>query len=210
MRRNVGGGVARGARGLKPPAEWRSATKSAFAAPPLAEGERAVRLVLFGDGDLRGALEAQVARLGLGTRVLFAGRVERDRLPALFAAADLFLLPSVHDHAGNVDGLPNTLLEALATGLPIVASRVAGVPTVIEDGVEGLLVPERDPGALAAAVAALLDDPEWAARLGRAARARVERELTWPAVARRFVAVYEAAVAAGRARRVRLAPDAPR
>ena len=182
----------------------------AFAAPPLAEEGRAARLVLFGDGDLRDALEAQVARLGLGSRVLFAGRVERDRIPGLFAAADLFLLPSVHDHAGNVDGLPNTLLEALATGLPVVASRVAGVPTVIDDGVEGLLVPERNPGTLAAAVAALLDDPERATRLGRAARARVERELTWPAIARRFVAVYEAAVAAGRARRARLAPGAPR
>src|SRR5204863_9966841 len=111
------------------------------------------RLLLFGDGALRPALEARVARLGLGERVRFAGRVERDRIPALFAAADLFLLPSVHDHAGNVDGLPNTLLEAMASALPIVASNVVGVPTVIDDGVEGLLVPERDAGALGEAIA---------------------------------------------------------
>src|SRR5439155_3188129 len=75
----------------------------AFAPTQLAELPARARLVLFGDGALRTALEARVARLGLGERVLFAGRVERDRIPALFAAADLFLLPSMHDHAGNVD-----------------------------------------------------------------------------------------------------------
>ena len=119
----------------------------------------------------------------------------RDEVQDLFAAADLFLLPSVHDHAGNVDGLPNTLLEAMASGLPIVASRVVGVPTVIDDGVEGLLVPEGDAGALAGALAATLGDRARAAEIGGAARARVERELTWPRIARRHLAVYEAAVA---------------
>ena len=161
------------------------------------------RLVLFGEGVLRSALEAQVARLGLERRVLFTGRIERDRIPSLFAAADLFLLPSVHDYAGNVDGLPNTLLEAMASGLPVVASRVAGVPTVIEDGAEGLLTPEGDAAALAEAVGALLGDPARARALGCAARARVERELTWPAIARRFVAVYESAVERGGGRQAR-------
>ncbi|HET8630277.1 MAG TPA: glycosyltransferase, partial [Thermomicrobiales bacterium] len=86
-------------------------------------------------------------------------------------------------------------------GRPVVASRVAGVPTVVDDGVEGLLVPEGDVEALAAAAARLLADPATAARLGRAARARVERDLTWPRVAARFVAVYrEAAWAVRRGR----------
>lgn len=153
------------------------------------------RLVLFGYGDLLEALRAQAARLGLADRVLFTGRVERDRVPALYSAADSFLLPSVHDHAGNVDGLPNTLIEAMATGLPIVASDVVGVPTVIDHGIEGLLVPEGDAAALGAALGGLLADPARAAALGRAARARVERELTWPQIARRFIAVYREAVA---------------
>lgn len=178
---------------------------AAFAAPALAAHMGTARLVLFGDGLLRQALEAQVARLGLAERVLFTGRVERDHIPALFAAADLFLLPSVHDHAGNVDGLPNALLEALASGLPVVASRVAGVPTVIDDGVEGLLTPEGDASALAVAVATLLDNPARAAELGRAARTRVERELTWPRIARRFAATYEAALADRAARQRRVA-----
>ena len=172
----------------------------AFAGAAVREAGPA-RLVIFGYGDLEEGLRAQAARLGLADRVLFAGRVERDHIPALFAAADLFLLPSVHDHAGNVDGLPNTLLEAMATGLPIVASDVVGVPTVIDDGVHGRLVPERDVAALGAALAALLREPARAAALGKAARARVERELTWPQIARRFVGVYRAALATGVARR---------
>ncbi len=172
----------------------------AFAGDAVREAGPA-RLVIFGYGDLEEGLRAQAVRLGLADRVLFAGRIERDHIPALFAAADLFLLPSVHDHAGNVDGLPNTLLEAMATGLPIVASDVVGVPTVIDDGVHGRLVPERDSAALGVALAALLREPARAAALGVAARERVERELTWPQIARRFVGVYRAALAAGVARR---------
>jgi glycosyltransferase involved in cell wall biosynthesis len=169
---------------------------AAFAGEAVREAGPA-RLVIFGYGDLEAELRAQAARLGLADRVLFVGRVERDRIPALFAAADLFLLPSVHDHAGNVDGLPNTLLEAMATGLPIVASDVVGVPTVIDDGVHGLLVPERDVAALGTALATLLRDPARAAALGAAARERVECELTWPQIASRFLGVYRAAITTG-------------
>ncbi len=166
----------------------------ACATPAARAGGRA-RLVIFGYGDLQAALAAQAARLGLADQVLFTGRIERDQLPALLAAADLFLLPSVHDHAGNVDGLPNTLLEAMATGLPIVASNVVGVPTVIDDGVAGRLVPERDAAALGAAIGDLLRHPDRAAALGAAARARVERDLTWPQIAHRYLAVYREAIA---------------
>jgi glycosyltransferase involved in cell wall biosynthesis len=94
-----------------------------------------------------------------------------------------------------VDGLPNTLLEAMACGLSIVASDVVGVPLVIDDGVHGLLAPERDPAALARAIGALLGDPARAATLGQAARTRVERELTWPHIARRYLAAYASAIA---------------
>ncbi len=159
------------------------------------------RLVIFGYGDLEAALKAQVAALGLQERVLFTGRVEREQIPALFAAADLFLLPSVHDHAGNVDGLPNTLLEAMASGLPIVASDVVGVPTVITNQMHGLLVPEGDAAALGEAIATILHQPAFAATLGQAARARVERELTWPQTAQRYLAVYQQALARHQRRR---------
>lgn len=152
-------------------------------------------LVIAGYGDLREHLERQAAALGLGTSVRFSGQLERDRAAAYVAAADVFALPIVRD---GVDGLPNVLLEAMGAGRPVVASRVAGVPDVIEDGVHGLVVPERDPNALAAAIMRLLADPELANRLGVAARTRVERELTWERTAERFEEVFRLAVGAER------------
>ncbi len=152
-------------------------------------------LVIAGYGDLREHLERQAAALGLGTSVRFSGRLERDRAAAYVAAADVFALPIVRD---GVDGLPNVLLEAMGAGRPVVASRVAGVPDVIDDGVHGLVVPERNPDALAAAIMRLLANPDLAKRLGAAARTRVERELTWERTAERFEEVFRLAVGAER------------
>lgn len=146
-------------------------------------------LVLVGYGDLRASLEAQAAALGISGRVRFTGQLERTRTAAYLAAADVFALPIVRD---GVDGLPNTLLEAMGAGRAIVASRVAGVPDVLDDGCHGLIVPERAPEPLAAALVRLLTDPALAARLGHAARARVEQELTWAQTARRYAALLEA------------------
>lgn len=145
------------------------------------------RLAIVGYGDLRAELEQQAAALGIGASVCFTGRLERRRAAAYMAAADVFALPIVRD---GVDGLPNVLLEAMGAGRAIVASRVAGVPDVIDTGVHGLLVPERDPAALAAALGRVLADPNLAQALGAAARARVEQELTWERSCARFEDVY--------------------
>jgi glycosyltransferase involved in cell wall biosynthesis len=144
-------------------------------------------LAIVGYGDLREALERQAERLGVAGRVRFTGQLERERTAAYMAAADVFALPIVRE---GVDGLPNALLEAMGAGRPLVASQVAGVPDVVDDGVHGLIVPERQPEALAAAITRLLGDPALAARLGAAARARAERELTWERAAERFEAVF--------------------
>jgi glycosyltransferase involved in cell wall biosynthesis len=148
------------------------------------------RLVIAGDGPLEGELRAQAVALGVGERVIFAGRVDRSRHPLLVASCDLYLLPSVHDHRGNVDGLPNALLDALAAGCAVIASDVAGVGLAVRDGETGILVPEQDADALAHAVVALLDDPPRRAALGRAARADVTTRLTWEATAAQFETVY--------------------
>jgi glycosyltransferase involved in cell wall biosynthesis len=116
--------------------------------------------------------------------------MERQRAAAYLAAADVFALPIVQDR--GVDGLPNTLLEAMGAGRAIVASRVAGVPDVLEDGRHGLIVPQRDPAALAAAITRLLEDRALAERLGQAARERIETAFTWDRTAARFEQVYEA------------------
>ncbi len=146
-------------------------------------------LAIVGYGDLRASLEQQSYRLGIAGRVHFTGQLERTRAAAYIAAADVFALPIVRDQ--GADGLPNTLLEAMGAGRPIVASRVAGVPDVIEDGRHGLIVPDRNPAALASAINQLLDNEELAARLGTAARQRIETELTWGHTAARFERVYE-------------------
>jgi glycosyltransferase involved in cell wall biosynthesis len=151
-------------------------------------------LAIVGYGDLREPLERQAAALGVAGQVRFTGQLERERTAAYVAAADVFALPIVRE---GVDGLPNALLEALGAGRPVVASRVAGVPDVLDDGVHGLTVPERDPHALAAAIVRLLDDPALAAGLGAAARRRVERELTWQRTAERYEAVLAGAARDG-------------
>lgn len=146
------------------------------------------QLVIGGYGDLQQQLEVQARELGISARVTFPGRLERQRAAAYVAAADVFTLPIVRDQ--GTDGLPNALLEAMSAGRPIVASRVAGVPDVIEDECQGLLVPEREPMLLATAITRLLRDRALATRLGAAARARIESDLTWDHTTTRFEQVY--------------------
>jgi glycosyltransferase involved in cell wall biosynthesis len=159
----------------------------------LAEHPTAV-LVIAGYGDLREELERRANELGLAASVRFPGQLERERAARYIAAADVYVVPSIRDQRGNVDGLPNALLEGMGAGRPIVASRVAGIPDVIGDGQHGLLTPERDPAALAAAIDRLLGDRALAERLGAAARRRVLEELTWDIAAMRFERAYEKAL----------------
>ena len=113
------------------------------------------------------------ARLGLAERISWAGALAQERVLDAYRAADLFVLASRIAPDGDRDGLPNVLLEAGAQELAVVASRIAAVPELIEDGRNGRLVPPDDPQALAAALARLIADPATRLRLGRAARARV-------------------------------------
>jgi glycosyltransferase involved in cell wall biosynthesis len=151
-------------------------------------------LVIAGAGDLLDELQKLAAELDVTSRVRFEGSVPHDRIPEYLAACDVFLLPSVVDQEGNVDGLPNTLLEALAAGRPVVASQVAGVPLAVEDGVNGRLIPQRDVTALAQAVRELLENPTLRERFGAAGRRKIEQELNWTTIAARYSAVFQYAV----------------
>jgi glycosyltransferase involved in cell wall biosynthesis len=148
-------------------------------------------VLIAGDGDLGPALADRAGRGGHRVRLL--GNQPQDRIARLAAAADVIAVPSVHDAAGNVDGLPNFALEALASGTPVVASAVGGLPQAIEDGLTGRLVPERDAAALAAAIGDLLRQPDAAAQMGRWARQRIERDFGWDRVAERFEHAYDRA-----------------
>jgi glycosyltransferase involved in cell wall biosynthesis len=152
-----------------------------------------VFIALAGEGDLRTELAARTATTGAPVRLV--GSLDRDSVAAALAAADIVVVPSVVDSAGNVDGLPNVLLEAMAAGRAVIASRVAGIPDVVTDGVDGLLVEEKDVLGLAAALARLAGDPALRKRLGDAARALVTRRLSWEQAARTFEESYAAAAA---------------
>lgn len=144
-------------------------------------------LVIAGEGPQKAALTKPWVR--------FAGPVPWRDVPDLMAMADVVVVPSVRDRSGNQDGLPTVALEAMAAGKPVIASRLGGLPLVVEDGRTGLLVAPGDIPALAEAIQRLLDAPQVAEAMGRAGGERVERELNWENVARRYVEVYEAALA---------------
>lgn len=162
---------------------------------PLVGSPSPAHLAIAGGGDLAAELRARAVAAGVEHRVHFLGDLPQDEVGDWFAAADAAVIPSVRDDSGNVDGLPNTVLEALASGTPLVSTPAGGITAVVEDGRTGVIVPERDPAALAAALAALLGDPARGAALGRAGRTLVQERFGWEAVAARFEAAYDRALA---------------
>ena len=139
----------------------------------------------IGDGPLREGLAAAAQRLGLAEHITWHGALPQEEVIAAYRAADLFVLASRIAADGDRDGLPNVLLEAGALELAVVASKITGVSELVEDGLNGRLVPPDDPAALAAALAALIRDPAARLRLGRAGRRRVlEQFATEPGIDR--------------------------
>jgi len=122
----------------------------------------AARLLVAGDGELRQEIESNINKMGLGDNVIMAG--ERKDVPEILSASDIFL------HTSLWEGMPIVIIEAMLAGKPIVATRVGGVPELIEDGISGLLVPPRDSQALAAAVRRLINDRFFAENIGRVAQ----------------------------------------
>lgn len=142
------------------------------------------KLRLAGGGWKEAEYRRLAAELGLGERVEFLGHVPRTDLPGLLRSASVVVVPSRYEN------LPLSVLEGMACGVAVVASRVGGVPEMMDDGVEGTLVSPEDPKALGAALARLLGDPNLAARMGAAGRRRVLAEFTWDSVAARIEAAY--------------------
>jgi colanic acid/amylovoran biosynthesis glycosyltransferase len=136
----------------------------------------ATRSLLVGEGEERSRLEAQIADLSLGDRIELLGAQPRHRVAEVLKFADAVALPSIVTRSGKKEGIPFALMESLAMEIPVVATDISGVPELVEDGVTGLLVPQRDPAALAAAIRRLVEDPELGRRLGAAGRERVLRD----------------------------------
>jgi glycosyltransferase involved in cell wall biosynthesis len=136
----------------------------------------AFRCEVVGSGPLQAELEARARELGLGERVRLAGTRKQEEVRALMQSAGIFAMPSVVTPRGDRDGIPVALMEAMASGLPVVSTRVSGIPELVEDGATGLLAEPGDAAGLAACLERLLADPALAAALARRARERVERE----------------------------------
>jgi glycosyltransferase involved in cell wall biosynthesis len=144
------------------------------------------RIVIAGDGPDRAAMTTILEKANRLDRCIFLGRISNADMPDIFRSADVSVLPSLAE-ATSIAGL-----EAMASGLPLVGTNVGGIPTIINDGVTGLIVPPRDPGALAIALDALCTHKDQRQKMGQAARARVEAEFSWPKIAEETRHIYEA------------------
>jgi sugar transferase (PEP-CTERM/EpsH1 system associated) len=142
-----------------------------------------LRLVLVGDGPMRAEVEALVQQEGVTEQVWIAGA--RNDIPALMQALDLFVLPS------KAEGISNTILEAMATGLPVVATAVGGNPELVVEGATGTLVPPQEPAAMARAIEQYLLEPQRLREHGQAGRKRIEKEFSMEAMVNKYMAVYD-------------------
>ena|SRR5271165_4649231 len=134
------------------------------------------RCIIVGSGPQQRDLEALIDHHALGNVVTLAGSMTHAELIALYRRADLFALAPRIAENGDRDGIPNVIAEAMASGVPVVCTKVSGIPELVRDQLTGILVAPNDPTALAAAIGWLMSDPGRAARLARTARALVEKE----------------------------------
>jgi len=148
-----------------------------------------LRLVMVGGGPLHEPCREILAAGGVDGRAWLPG--ERNDVPEIIRHYDLFVLPSI------AEGISNTILEAMASGLPVIATDVGGNPELVEETVDGLLVPPSDPAALANALSELVVDPERRRRQGHAARAKIEARFSMEAMIDSYMSVYDRSLARG-------------
>jgi glycosyltransferase involved in cell wall biosynthesis len=132
--------------------------------------------IVVGDGPLRGALDAQIARCGVSAHVKLLGACKQEQVREYLYASSVFVLPSVVTPQGDRDGIPVALMEAMACGVPVVSTRVSGIPELVEDGVGGLLAEPADAKGLADCIERMLREPQAARAMASRGRRKVETE----------------------------------
>ncbi len=149
---------------------------------------------IVGVGDLTDKLKTQATEVSTtsdAAEIIFTGKLSPEELANEYKTANVFTLPAIVDSKGDTEGLGVVLIEAMELGLPVVASNVGGIPDVVVDGVSGILVPEKDPQALANAYKRLAADPELLKQLLTGAQKRIAECFTWGKIVERQIAVYE-------------------
>jgi glycosyltransferase involved in cell wall biosynthesis len=141
-------------------------------------------LIMVGDGSYRGQILSKAVEARAAEAVVVTGRVLQEDVADYLAIADIFVLPSYDE------GMPNALLEAMASGLPCIATEVGGNPEALENGVSGILIPPRDVDALERAIVRIVRNPDSGARLAGAASKKIRSHFSWRANAEANLAVY--------------------
>jgi glycosyltransferase involved in cell wall biosynthesis len=157
---------------------------------PLVRDGHQVRLVVVGEGETLRALRRLRRQLGLTRDIEFLGRTDHAGVREQMGKADLLLQSSITPESGDTEGIPNVIVEAQATGLPVVATRHGGIVEAVRDGETGILVPERDDSAMTAALLALAKDRERRLSMGRAARSFVESQLNFDTQVAEHLSIY--------------------
>ncbi len=161
---------------------------------PLILARQPVRLRVVGKGLLEAEIKSQCRTMGLDSAVDFLGFVSKEELAKEYASCDIFVLPAIVDSKGDTEGLGIVMIEALAHEKPVVASAVGGIVDVIRSGTTGLLVPEKDPKALAQAVLTLLTEPDRAAQMGREGLEDVQVRFSWSRIVPLWQQVFATAL----------------
>ena len=159
------------------------------AAKHLPRDQFEIRIV--GVGDLTNKLKAQAAEIEDAAEIIFTGKLSPEELANEYRTANVFTLPAIVDSKGDTEGLGVVLIEAMELGLPVVASNVGGIPDVVVDGVSGILVPEKDPEALAGAYRRLAADPGLVKQLLEGAQKRIAECFSWDKIVEQQIGVYK-------------------
>jgi glycosyltransferase involved in cell wall biosynthesis len=147
-------------------------------------------LTIAGEGPLLGQLQKLARELNIQRRVSFTGFISQEQLREIYYRSHIFLHPSQTGHDGNQEGIPNSMLEAMASGLPVFATEHGGIPEAIENGVSGVLVPERDDSALARALLKAATDPVLLSRIAHSGAEVVRKNFDLHVQARRLEDIY--------------------
>ena len=145
-----------------------------------------VKLLVVGDGEQKEELENMVARLGLTEKVIFAGAVPNNHLPAIYATADIFIGPSIEAKGGDREGFGLTFVEAAMSGCFVIGTDTGGIGDIIEDGVTGFLVPEKDSRALAEKIIYALDNRENTKKIRESGRRVCRKSFDWQIIAGKY------------------------